>query len=179
MNEDGKRILVLDVMGPLPDGAGMIILGNQEKAFPVKCPLADAAACYSHLNGSPLDNPYVFLSSSLLTLSKARLTWVELHEADGHLHALMWYESPELERPIRKSTFNAAEAVNLSLASGMKTINMEKTSWLRAIDSSDALAHLKREFGCLWLWPPLNGTDDLRLLHDYVEEAMPNGSIFR
>lgn len=178
MGDDLYKIEVRDVVGPLPDGQGMIIVRAGGKSFPIACPLPDAAACFCHIHGSPFDSPYVFLSSSLKDLGGVSLLRAELLEVERALYAKMYFMSPEWETPIRRSSYNPAEAVNLSLISDPKEFGICKSSLRRIVDSSDAFAYLRKSIGSLWPMAPLTNTSELQALHEYLEEAMPGGSIF-
>lgn len=182
-----KRYVVLkvkDIVGPLPDGRALIVLTAGGKVFPIRCSLADGAACYAHTVGSPFDSPYVFLSSSLRTITEIRVKNCVLSEVEGQPYGLSYFTSPKWVKILRKSSDSAAEALNLSLASGEKFL-VEKETFEKIIDSSDAFACLKgslgkfKEQGGLWNLAPLTNTDELKALDDYIDKAMPNGSIFR
>jgi len=180
MIKDTWKAEVKEVVGPLPDGnKGLIILEAGNKTFPVICPLPDAASCYCHLYGSPFDSPYLFLSSSLASLTNVRLDWAEITEVEGTLYAQMLYRSPEWEKPVRRSTANPAEAVNMCLASGRDGIGIDKEVLDRIVDSSDAFVCLRKQLGALWPLPLLTDTLDLQALYDYIEDAMPGGSVFK
>ena len=181
-----KRYVILkakDVIGPLPDGRALIVLTAKKKVFPIHCSLSDGAACYAHLVGSPFDSPYVFLSSSLRTVAGIKLKNCLMTNVEGQPYGVSYFVGPKWVKPLRKSSENPAEPLNLSLAAGENFL-VEKESFEQIVDSAEAFVCLKNSLGChkeqggLWNLAPLTNTVELKALDEFMERAMPNGSIF-
>ena len=174
MTKKKKRYVILKpkcVIGPLPDGSSLIILGAMGKLFPIKASLADGASCQSVLNGDYSGSPYKFISY-LFSESNFYLSIIKLIMVEKDLYGSIYYKSCFDEKILKTSTDNPSECLNISLVSN-KNLLIEESVFKKIKDSTEEFSVLKSNFGTLWPLNTLTNTEDLIALSDYIEKSFP------
>lgn len=175
-----RRMVILkvkDIIGPLPDWGGLIVLTALKKCFPIKCSVSDAAACSDIISGYVNNSPYSFVVSSLRSVAETTLERAEMTVVEKHPYAMVRYKSPAWRKALRMSTDNPAHALNMSLSAGEKFM-VERHVFDSILDSYSSYELLKKRLGRLWPLAPLTRTEELKALDEYMEASMPGGSIF-
>lgn len=169
-------VSVKDVVGLLPDGGGLIVVAVKDKYFPIKCSGEDANACRAAVAGADLQTPYHFLSSTLRAAGMEILE-TKLIRAGSQLYSVMYLKCPSRSGLIKICSDNPAGGIVSALLSRCP-LSMDGEVVDKLVDSRDAYACLVRAFGKLWPMERITETDLMKTLSDYMDEALPRGSIF-
>lgn len=177
-------VLIKDVMGPLPDNSGIIIASAGGKTFPIKCYYADAACLWTTLSEPPaeaplldegLPHPYEVMMA-VLTAAKIGVDKIRLVKASNTFYAVV-YLTHGSDKPIKFSEQASVGAI-ISVLTGV-AMEVDPEVLAAVVDSTGGYEHMKCSFAPLFPLMQLSSTDDMELLSNYLDRAMPNGSIFK
>ena len=167
-----------DVIGPLPsDQSALIVLRAGGKMFPVQCSMADADACYRLLKrrrGKPSVYDFIPPLFDAMCMSPIRIALVRRQTS---LYSSIDLKGKGRKRVMRISSDNPAIAINLSLCSGVPLyIPKDDLDCIR--DSCSVFFSLKKNLSPLWPLGNLYDTKSIQALVEYMDEALPTGSVF-
>jgi len=165
------EVCVKDVIGPLPDFSGIIVVEADKKVFPVRCSLADAETCHDILTTGTSSGPYSSVTS-VFKASSVSITGSELVEREGGLHSSVTLKRGR--KKMRLASDNAAMAINLSLLSECPLL-IDDECLARLKDSSRTYNAVRCEIRMLWPMHQLNKTSELQAMTEYMEDAFPDG----
>jgi len=170
MPEKVTKLVVKDVMGPLPaSGSALVFLLTQEgRMLALSCCLSDADACRKSLYGdSDRSNPYHCMIDLLgavgLELAEARL-----ETGSSEPYSRILFKRKE-GFPLKIINPNPMFAVNLSLAAGVQLLGTEALA--SRMDVLAHYGHLKSEFQALWPLSDIKYSGQLAVLSDLMDEV--------
>jgi len=156
----------------------LIMLEAEDKAFVLPCALSDAQSCAKVLKPSPgkqWDGPYDFLAS-ILSLTESKVAQCKLMRGEQErLFSSVCISSKE-GKSVRLSSSNASMAVLFAIYNDAE-IMISKADLRDVVDCSSAYNMMKRTFP-LWPLPIFSDTESLKALSEFMDEALPNGSVF-
>lgn len=179
MSNNLVGVFVTDVIGPLPDGTGLIMVSSEDhKVFPVRCSSAEAESCYN-MAASKAQTPYDFMSQVAGEFN-AKLVRAEITEQSRELYSAIYFDVGQ--QMLRKiSTDSPANAINAAIAAKAQLFVARQTLD-KIVDASNSYvvlkSILKRSYGSMYPLPMMDSTPMLRMMSDFLDEAMPNGTIF-
>lgn len=171
--QNDKVAAVLDVIGPLPDGSGLIVVSSDGKTFPIPARFGEAEACYALSKGDVSSTPFDFMVAVFGALN-VKVSKVKILKANFELYAVLYMSYP-LGKMLRVATDRAASGVVAALCSGAPLF-IEEDALDGIVNSANAYSELQSEFGRLWPMAPITNSRTLQIMSDYMDAAMPNGS---
>lgn len=165
------EVCIKDVIGPLSDFSGIIVVEADKKVFPIRCSLADAETCHKILTTGTSNGPYAAIASAFQASSMS-VTGSALVEREGGLHSSVTLTRGR--KKMRLASDNAAMAINLALLSECPLL-IDDGCLVRVKDSSRTYNAVRCEIRTLWPMPQLNRTRELQVMTEYMEDAFPDG----
>lgn len=170
---------VKDVMGILPDDSCLIMVSSTNRMFPVKCKMTEGIMCHSLLSKNER-TPYEFMAD-VLGQSKARLVKAELTQANSALYSALYFRVEGNPKLFRICSDDGANAINASIATRAPLL-INRSILAKLVDSAAGFAILKtylsKNFGSTFPLPRISDTGTLKILSEFIDEAMPNGTVF-
>lgn len=167
------------VLGFLPDWSCVIMVNASNKTFPIRCKMTEGSMCYSLLTKNER-TPYEFMAD-VLTQSKARLVKAELTQANNALYSALYFRVEGMAKLCRISSDEPSNAINAALASRAPLL-IDRITLNKLVDSAAGFeilkSYLSKNFGTIFPLPRISDTGTLKLLADFIDEAMPNGTVF-
>lgn len=185
---ESVEVVIRDVVGPLPDTSGIIIASAAGKTFPIKCYYADAACLWTTMSQPPeeappldegLPHPYEVMMAVLKT-ADVHVIRIRLVKASDSFYSVVYMVRGEncedLRKPIKFSEQASVGAI-VSVLSGVQ-MQIERPVLDGIIDSTEGYEMMRSSFQPLFPLMQLSSTEDMELLSNYLDAAMPNGSVF-
>jgi hypothetical protein len=175
------QVNIIDVAGPMPDdNGGLVFLEAANKVFPQRCSLEDAIAIFYMLckvapGKYAADGPYDHFAA-LCKAVKLPLDSVLLVDVHGSLYSDVVFRGPR-KKPLKICLDSPAPAMRIGQAFSAPT-RMLSADIERIIDSREQYLQIRDYFGNLWPLPMLTDTTSLRIMSDFMDAAIPDGSIF-
>lgn len=175
-NASLTKATVVDVIGPLPlDNTCLIMMSAGGKAFPIQCSLIEAQECAYRLAGTS-DMPPYKVASDILKAAEITVCWTKLTKVNGAVYSQIMLQTPS---GYKKMSFDDPTVAILMAMANDLSITMEADAVGSIIDSNQKYHAMKEQLKELWPLPQIDNTNDLRILSDFLDESMPDGSIFR
>ncbi len=175
MESDLYDVEVKDVIGPFPfDDSGMIMLAANGKMFPIRCGFLDGQIMTVKPTQDGL--PYNFMHD-VLVAAGVRLSYAKLCTADRDIYCQLFFNMPDTQKPTKMPVQCAALAVQAARAAGAP-IKISRHLLSELVDATTPYGALKSYFKTLWPLPQMTDTGSLRALSVFMDEVMPNGSVF-
>jgi hypothetical protein len=168
-------VKVKDVIGPFPaDNSGMIMLAANGRMFPVRCSFLDGQIMTAKASGEqfPLEFMYDALSAA-----GVRIDHVQFCAVDDMLYCRVMvakHGSPDLVRIPAQSAAMAVEAA----VSASAPMRIGDGLLSEMVDATTPYGALKSHFKTLWPLPSMTDNASLMALSNFMDEVMPNGSVF-
>ncbi len=161
---------VKDVIGPFPfDESGMIMLEAEGKMFPVWCGFLEAEGIRANAVHRFVDN--------VLKAAGTMPNFIRIASADNSLYCQLYFEMPSTKKLSRLPVTSPAIGIQIAKSGGIPLF-MSEHDRSRLVDASVPYGALKAHFKTLWPLPAITDTYSLRLLSDFIDEVIPDGSVF-